>query len=268
MPEDFSQDPALKPLRDFGAATAIVLGSGLGALADAAQVEHAVDFSAVAGLPTSTVPGHRGRLIAARLASTPVLLAQGRVHLYEGHPPAAVAATVRALASCGVSQIILTNAAGSLNPKFHVGSWMAIADHLNLTALSPLTGSPHFVDLTAAYDPAWREEFALAAAQLGIPLHLGIYAGLPGPHYETPAEIRMLRALGADAVGMSTVLETIQARALGLRVAAFSCLTNAAAGLSGNALDHADVVATGQAAAAQMVALLSHTISNTPAADV
>jgi len=233
----------------------IVLGSGLAALADAVVVEREVAFAA-AGLPVSTVAGHAGKFIFGKLAQSPVLLMMGRVHLYEGHPPRMVTAGIRWMAQQGVRRLILTNAAGTLNPAFQPGSWMMISDHLNLTATSPLEG-PDFIDLTAAYDPAWRQEFRSAARASNMQLPEGVYAGLRGPHYETPAEIRMLRALGADAVGMSTVLETIQARSLGLPVAAFSCLTNWAAGISPTPLDHHEVLQAGNLAAQAMTGLLT-----------
>jgi purine-nucleoside phosphorylase len=234
--------------------TGIVLGSGLAPLADAVVVEREVSF-AEAGLPASTVPGHSGKFIFGKLANTPVLLMKGRVHLYEGHPPRDVTAGVRWMAEQGIQRLILTNAAGTLNPDFQPGSWMMFSDHLNLTGVSPLKGA-EFLDLSAAYDPAWREAFRKAALALAMPLHEGVYAGLRGPQYETPAEIRMLRVLGADAVGMSTVLETIQARSLGLPVVAFSCLTNWAAGISAAPLDHHEVLETGKQSAQAMIALL------------
>lgn len=234
--------------------TGIVLGSGLGPLADAVDVEREVSF-AEAGLPASTVPGHSGKFVFGKLAGAPVVLMKGRVHLYEGHAPRDVTAGVRWMAGQGIDRLILTNAAGTLNPDFQPGSWMMFSDHLNLTGASPLEGAD-FVDLSAAYDPAWRREFHTAAAELGMPLHEGVYAGLRGPQYETPAEIRMLRVLGADAVGMSTVLETIQARSLGLTVVAFSCLTNWAAGISAAPLDHHEVLETGKQSAQVMIGLL------------
>lgn len=242
--------------------TAIVLGSGLGPLAEAVVIEREVPF-ADAGLPASTVPGHAGRFVLGKLDGVPLWLMKGRVHLYEGHPPEAAAAGVRWLAAQGVKRLILTNAAGTLNPEFHPGTWMLLADHLNLTATTPLCGA-EFIDLSAAYHPAWRDQAHAAARELGITLHEGVYAGLRGPQYETPAEVRMLRTLGADAVGMSTVLETIQARALGLSVLGFSCLTNWAAGISPAALDHHDVLATGQQAAATMIRLLRRLLRETP----
>ncbi|MCX6876891.1 MAG: purine-nucleoside phosphorylase [Verrucomicrobia bacterium] len=235
--------------------TGIVLGSGLGLLAEAVEVRREVTFGK-AGLPTSGVPGHAGKFVFGMLGGAPVVLMHGRVHLYEGHSPRQVTAGVRWMAEQGIRHLILTNAAGSLNPHFAPGTWMMLADHLNLTASSPLQGA-EFVDLTDAYDPRWRAGFRAAAATQGMPLHEGVYAGLRGPHFETSAEIRMLRTLGADAVGMSTVLETTQARALGLRVAAFSCLTNWAAGMAAAALDHHAVLATGMHAAPAMLRLLT-----------
>lgn len=234
--------------------TGIVLGSGLGPLADAVRVTREVPF-AEAGLPPSSVPGHDGKFIFGTLDEAPVLLMKGRVHLYEGHPPHTVGAGVRWMAAQGITRLILTNAAGTLNGEFPPGQWMMLSDHLNLTGTSPLLGAD-FIDLTHAYDPAWRTAIRTAAADLGMPLHEGVYAGLRGPQYETPAEIRMLRTLGADAVGMSTVLETIQARSLRLPVVAFSCLTNWAAGITPAALDHHEVLETGKQAADAMIRLL------------
>jgi purine-nucleoside phosphorylase len=238
--------------------TGIVLGSGLGPLADAVAVEREVSF-ADAGLPASSVPGHRGRFVFGKMGVESVVLMQGRVHLYEGHAARDITRGIAWMAEHGIKRLVLTNAAGSLNPEFAPGNWMMISDHLNLTGTSPLEGAD-FIDMTAAYDRAWRREFADAARLLGMPLHQGIYAGLRGPQYETPAEVRMLRGLGADAVGMSTVLETIRARSLGLPVAAFSCLTNWAAGISTDPLDHHEVLETGKKAALAMMRLLEKVI--------
>lgn len=240
--------------------TGIVLGSGLGSLADAVDVEREVSF-AEAGLPVSTVPGHSGKFVFGKLAGAPVVLMKGRVHLYEGHAARDVTAGIRWLAEQGIERLILTNAAGTLNPDFQPGSWMMFSDHLNLTGTSPLEGAD-FVDLSAAYDPAWRMDFQKAADVLGMPLHEGVYAGLRGPQYETPAEIRMLRTLGADVVGMSTVLETIQARSLGLPVVAFSCLTNWAAGISPEPLDHHEVIEMGRNSAQAMIGLLGKVLGD------
>lgn len=222
------------------------------------MVEREVPF-AETGLPVSSVPGHAGKFVFGKLADTPVILMKGRVHLYEGHGPQQVTAGVRWMAEQGAERLILTNAAGTLNPDFAPGTWMMLNDHLNLTGISPLEGAD-FIDLSVAYDADWRATFREAAISSGMSLHEGVYAGLRGPQYETPAEIRMLHTLGADAVGMSTVLETIQARSLGLRVVAFSCLTNWAAGITGTALDHHEVLETGKLAAQAMIRLLTHVL--------
>jgi purine-nucleoside phosphorylase len=185
------------------------------------------------------------------------MMAQGRVHLYEGRTADEVTAAVRFMENIGVRKLLLTNAAGTLNTKFEPGSWMMLSDHLNLTGTSPLLGGPNFADMSTVYSPKLRARFAGAASAEGLVLHEGVYAGLLGPQYETPAEVRMLRLLGADAVGMSTVLEAIQARALGLQIAGFSCLTNWAAGLGTTALSHDEVIETGRTAAAQMLRILT-----------
>lgn len=236
----------------------MVLGSGLGLLADAVEVDREVAF-AEAGLPQSSVPGHAGKFVFGELAGLPVLLMKGRVHLYEGHSARVVTSGIRWMERQGIGGLVLTNAAGTLNPAFAPGTWMMLSDHLNLTGLSPLEG-PDFIDMSGAYDAAWREVFQAAAGASGMVLHAGVYAGLRGPQYETPAEVCMLRTLGADAVGMSTVLETLQARSLGLPVAAFSCLTNWAAGITAAALDHHEVLEVGNQAAAAMVALLRNAL--------
>ena len=249
-------DAALERLRDWGAETAVVLGSGLSCLTDGAAVERSLPYGDFPELVCPGVPGHIGRFVLAEVNGSRIIFAQGRVHLYEGHSVAAVTAGIRALASCGVQRVILTNAAGNVNPEFRPGSWMMIADHLNLTGTTPLLG-PKFVDMSESYSVAWRARFREAAKQLRMPLHEGVYAGVAGPQYETPAEVRMLRSLGADAIGMSTVLETIQARALGLEVAGFSCLTNWAAGINDAHLSHEAVLATGRSASADFSRLLT-----------
>jgi purine-nucleoside phosphorylase len=240
----------------------IVLGSGLGSLVDQLSVAGRLPFSQIAELPVSKVPGHAGQFVWGTFAGKRVLIAQGRVHLYEGHSAHDVTAGTRWMASCGVRRLILTNAAGTLNEAHAPGSWMMLSDHLNLTGTSPLLGGPNFIDMSEIYAKPLRERFAQEARAAGIPLHEGVYAGLLGPQYETPAEIRMLRHLGADAVGMSTVLEAIQARALGMEVAGFSCLTNWAAGISAVPLSHAEVLSTGKEAAEQFQRLLERTLES------
>ena len=253
---DLVSDDALRRLRDWGADTAIVLGSGLNALVDSSD-ENAVGYNEFPALPQTRVSGHAGRFVLGSAGERRVIYAQGRVHLYEGHSAAAITAGIRLLGEAGVKRLILTNAAGTTNSDFKPGSWMMIGDHLNLTGTTPLLGGPSFIDMTEVYSRAWRSQFASAARQLGMPLHHGVYAGLLGPQYETPAEVRMLRGLGADAVGMSTVLEAIQARALGIEVAGFSCLTNWAAGIGNAELSHQEVLETGQGAAEQFRRLLA-----------
>lgn len=240
--------------------TAIVLGSGLGAMAEAFGIEAEVPYGDVPGLSASTVPGHAGRFVLANHGGKPLLLAQGRRHLYEGLSAAEVTASIRFMHSVGVRRVVLTNAAGAIHPSFEVGGLMLITDHLNLQGTTPLLGGPHFHDMSEVYSLAWRERFLTAAASCGLKLHAGVYAALLGPQYETPAEIRMLRTLGADAVGMSTVPEAIQARALGMEVVGISMLTNWAAGLKPQTLHHSEVVAVGQAASGDLARLLKEVV--------
>jgi purine-nucleoside phosphorylase len=248
---------AIERIRGHGAQVAIVLGSGLGSLVKEPTPDRIIPYCEISGLPRSVVEGHTGRLVLDEIGGTRVVFAQGRVHLYEGYSAWEVTAGVRFLARAGVKRIILTNVAGSVNPDFAPGSWMTITDHLNLTGSTPLSGPAEFIDLTNAYSPAWRERFAAAARTNHLTLHEGIYAGVIGPQYETPAEVKMLRSLGADAVGMSTVCETIQARTLGLEVAGFSCLTNWAAGMDAHSLAHDQVLAAGATAGEEFARLLS-----------
>jgi len=248
---------SLDRLRESRAQTAIILGSGLNSLVSESADDKIASYSEFSEIPRPSVPGHLGRFVLGNIGKTPVVFAQGRVHLYEGHSARDVGAIVRILAEAGIKQLIITNAAGSLNPKFKPGEWMMISDHINLTGTSPLLGSAEFVDMSEAYSLRVRERFGAAARKIGMTLHQGVYAGLVGPQYETPAEVRMLQKLGADAIGMSTVLEVIQARVLGFEVAGFSCLTNLAAGLSQEKLSHDEVLETGQRAAADFLRLLS-----------
>lgn len=257
-------DGALERLRGWGADTAIILGSGLNALVHEAAAEDTISYSEFSELPKTSVPGHAGRFVRGNANGRSVVYAQGRVHLYEGHSARDVTAGVRILAAAGIRRLILTNAAGAANEIFAPGSWMMIADHINLTGTTPLLGRGEFVDMTEAYSREWRAEFARSAKSLGMVLHEGVYAGLLGPQYETPAEVRMLRRLGADAIGMSTVLEVIQARALGLEVAAFSCLTNWAAGIGTGSLSHNEVLEMGKAAAGTFSRLLKACLAPGP----
>jgi purine-nucleoside phosphorylase len=246
----------LQRLRDWRAEFAIILGSGLGSIVPSTKTGNEIAYSEFGDLPRTSVPGHAGRFVLGEINNVHVIFAQGRVHLYEGFSARDLTAGVRVLADAGVKNLIVTNAAGSANPKFAPGAWMMITDHINLTGTSPLLGAPDFIDLSDAYSPQLRERFVGAAGKIDTVLHEGVYAGLLGPQYETPAEVRMLQKLGADAIGMSTVLEVIQARALGLEVAGFSCLTNLAAGISGKKLSHDEVLETGKSAAADFARLL------------
>ncbi len=243
-------------VREYGAEVAIVLGSGLSSLVKNPPFEQTIPYQEITDLPRSSVKGHVGRFVFGGLGQSRVIFAQGRVHLYEGYSAREITAGVRFLARAGIKRLILTNAAGAVNPDFSLGSWMMLTDQLNLSGASPLAGGEDFIDMTDAYSPAWRAQFAAVAKNQNVLLHEGVYAGVLGPQYETPAEVKMLRTLGADAVGMSTICEAIQARALGLEVAGFSCLTNWAAGLSGSPLSHGEVLNTGATAAEALRQLL------------
>jgi len=242
-------------------AVGVILGSGLGGFAELLEGAEICDYSAIGGLPVSKVTGHAGRLHLGQLGGVGVAVAQGRVHLYEGWTAREVAAVIRLFHELGVRSVVLTNAAGIVNANLKPGRWMLISDHLNLTRQSPLTGSPQFIDQTEVYSKELRELLRAESLELsGTRLSEGIYAWVNGPEYETPAEIWMLRTLGADAVGMSTVPESIQARALGMRVVALSCLTNYGAGLSAHPLNHEEVIEVGKAAAGELFALLQSAI--------
>ncbi|HYJ05203.1 MAG TPA: purine-nucleoside phosphorylase [Chthoniobacterales bacterium] len=249
---------ALERLCGWDAEVGIVLGSGLDTLVPESM--DSVAYSDFPELPTPSVAGHAGRFVLGRIGSTRVVFAQGRVHLYEGHSARQVTAGIRTLAATGIKRLILTNAAGLVNESFAPGAWMMITDQLNLTGTTPLLGSAEFVDLTEIYSKKWRVEFARAAKAQSMAFYEGVYAGCLGPQYETPAEVRMLRHLGADAIGMSTVLEAIQARALGLEIAGFSCLTNWAAGMADGNLSHSEVLGTGRKAAKELERLLHVTL--------
>ncbi|OBK45426.1 purine-nucleoside phosphorylase [Mycobacterium sp. 1081908.1] len=236
---------------------AIVLGSGWRpAVAALGPPTVTLAQAELPGFAPPTAVGHTGELLSVRIGAHRVLVLVGRVHAYEGHDLCHVVHAVRAACAAGVRTVVLTNAAGALRPELAVGQPVLISDHLNLTARSPLVG-PQFVDLTDAYSPRLRELARLADPELAE----GVYAGLPGPNYETPAEIRALRVLGADLVGMSTVHETIAARAAGAEVLGVSLVTNPAAGLSGEPLSHAEVLAAGTASASRMGALLADVIA-------
>lgn len=227
----------------------LILGSGLGGLTKAIEGSVRIPFGEIPGFPEATVVGHDGALIVGTLGGRQVAALSGRFHMYEGHSAALAAFPVRVLRALGARELFVSNAAGGISPKLAVGDLMMISDHLNLMGANPLVGplqpgEVRFPDMTDAYDPGLRRALRTTAEKLGIKLREGVYAGVLGPSYETPVEVKMLRTLGADAVGMSTVPEVILARALGMRVAGVSCITNAAAGGTGAALSHAEVLET------------------------
>jgi xanthosine phosphorylase len=242
---------------------AIVLGSGLGAVADAVTGAEIVDYTELPGFPQPTVEGHGGQAVLGHIGDVPVVVLQGRAHLYEGVDVELMRAPVRAVRAAGAEILVLTNAAGSLRPDVGPGALMAIADHINLSGVNVLTGAndqqagPRFPSLRDAYDPQLRAALHTAAGELGIALTDGVYLAVAGPSFETPAEIRAFATLGADAVGMSTVHETIVARHCGLRVAAVSAITNLAEGLSAEPLSHEQTLREGRRAAGDLARLIS-----------
>lgn len=242
---------------------AMVLGSGFNHVLRELEADAEILYAKLPGFPKPTVAGHDGKLCVGKLGGTPVLVLSGRAHFYEGHPMERVTFAVRALADCGVRDLLLTNAAGGLNKKFRAGDFMVLTDHINFMGENPLRGPcaaslPRFVDLTRTYDPDLWELLQQSAKQVGVRLHSGVYLAVSGPSYETPAEIRAFARLGSDAVGMSTVPEAIVARQCGLRVAGLSCITNLAAGISRAPLSHEEVLQTGERVKTQAAALLKN----------
>lgn len=245
----------------------IVLGSGLGPFAEDVEDAVVLSYGELAGFPVPGVGGHAGRLLLGTVSGTPVAVLHGRAHLYESGRADAMKTPVRTLAALGCETLVLTNAAGSLRREMGPGSVMAIADHISLTGVSPLFGEPgddRFVSLVDAYDPHLRARLQSTASRIGLTLHEGVYAWFCGPHFETPAEIRAAAVLGADAVGMSTVPETILARHAGLRVAALSIVTNLAAGMSDTGISHAQTLSVASAAADDMRRLLKAFLKGWP----
>ena len=255
-------EAAVRARSDLVPRIGIVLGSGLGGLADDVEEAVAIPFGDLPGWPAATAPGHVGRLLLGNLGRTPVVMLQGRFHVYEGNDPGLVVEPVLLFGRLGARIVLLTNAAGGIDPAFGPGTLMVIADHLNLTGRTPLLGpnadaiGPRFQDLTDAWSPRLRTALRAAGAAEGVELTEGIYAGLLGPQYETPAEVRMLRTLGADAVGMSTVLECIAARWAGLEVCGVSLVTNAGAGYTGEPLTHEEVLASGAEAGPRLARVI------------
>lgn len=237
----------------------LVLGSGLGPLASKLEGARSISYDKIPGMPTTSVPGHSGRLSLGGLGGVVTACLEGRVHLYEGREPEDVVFGVRLLAALGCEIVLLTNAAGGTTQRLAPGSLMLIRDHINLTGRNPLVGWAHpaeFIDMSDAYDPALAELARVAATEQNLALAEGIYAGLTGPTYETKAEVAYLERIGADAVGMSTVLETIALRERRVRVIALSCITNLAAGVPGAVLDHEHVQQVAKQAAASMESLI------------
>ena len=231
---------------------ALVLGSGLGGFADEFSEAVAIPYGEIPGFVTSTAEGHAGRLVIGKVGAVPVIAMPGRVHFYEGYSLEEVTFPIRVFKLLGIKRLVLTNAAGGIDTELIQGALMVISDHLNLMGVNPLRGpnderfGPRFPDMSEAYSRALQEKAVEEAHALGIELRRGIYAALAGPCYETPAEIHMVRACGADAVGMSTVPETIVARQMGIEVLGISCITNMAAGISDEPINHAEVMETGR----------------------
>jgi purine-nucleoside phosphorylase len=244
----------------------LVLGSGLGAFADSLEEAVPVPYAEIPRFPVSTVAGHAGALVVGRSRGVPVAVLKGRAHFYEGYHLDEVVFPVRVLGRLGVRTLVVTNAAGAINPAFAPGDLMVLEDHINLLG-NPLRGpndealGPRFPDMTEAYDRGLRDAAVEACRAAGARGHRGVYVSIPGPSYETPAEIRMLRTMGADAVGMSTVPEVIAARHLGMRVVGLSCLTNMAAGVQDRKLDHRDVLATGERVKAALLEVLARLVT-------
>jgi len=260
-------DSIRRTIGDIQPVAGIILGSGLGGLARRIANPVEIPFARVPGFPTATVVGHAGKLVAGALGGRPVVTLAGRFHMYEGHRAALAGFPVRVLHALGVRTLFVSNAAGGIRRSFRPGDLMLIRDHLNLMFRSPLIGALEpgdirFPDMSAPYDGALAQQLRDTASALGIPLVEGVYGGLLGPSYETPAEVRMLGVLGADAVGMSTVPEVIVARALGMRVAGISCITNLASGISPHPLSHAEVIETTNVVAERFESLVERWVSN------
>lgn len=247
---------------------AVVLGSGLGAFADSLDNSVSIPYDEIPGWPPSTAVGHAGKLVLGEVGGIPVAVLAGRAHLYEGYTAQQAVYGIRALRGIGVESLVLTNAAGGINPGYGPGQLVLISDHINLQGQTPLTGpnddtlGPRFPDMSEAYSKQFREVARQAGKAMGLDLPEGVYAALPGPSYETPAEIRYLRVIGADLVGMSTVPETIAANHMGMRVLGISCVTNFAAGVTGQKLDHQEVMATGELIRDTMIGLLQRVVKD------
>jgi purine-nucleoside phosphorylase len=241
---------------------AVVLGSGLGGFADNLASATRIPYEKIAGFPRATAEGHAGRLVIGKMDSVEVAVMQGRAHLYEGYSAKEIAFPMRVFRRLGIRAAILTNAAGGIHPSYGPGALVLIRDHINLQGANPLTGpnderfGPRFPDMSQAYSEEYRAVASAEAKTLGLEIQQGVYAALPGPSYETSAEIRYLKSIGGDLVGMSTVPEVIAARHMGMQVLAISCVTNMAAGIAGRAIDHKEVLAAGGRVESRLSALL------------
>ena len=264
-------EAAVRERTGLVALVGLVLGSGLGGLADALEVDVAIPFADLPGWPAATAPGHAGRLLLGGLDGVPAIMLQGRLHLYEGNAPGLVVQPVLLMGRLGARAVVLTNAAGGVNPGYGAGTLMVIRDHLNLTGQTPLLGQnadtlgARFPDLTSAWSPRLRAALLAAGRAEDIPLEEGVYAGLLGPAFETPAEVRMLGTLGADAVGMSTVLEAIAARWAGIEICGVSLVTNPGAGYTAQPLTHEEVLAEAAIAGPRLASVLRRFVRELPA---
>lgn len=253
---------------DFKPEVALILGSGLGDYADEIQIETTIDYTDIEGFPTSTVVGHKGRFVFGYVKNVPVVIMQGRVHYYEGYPMTDVVLPTRLMGMMGAKKLVLTNAAGGANPDFKPGDFMLITDHITTGIPSPLIGKNldqlgvRFPDMSEVYSVRMRNIIKAEAEKLGIGLQEGVYVQFTGPAYETPAEVRLARAWGGDAVGMSTACEALAAKHMGLEVCGISCITNMAAGLSTEKLDHKEVQETADRVAVQFKQLVTEVVSN------
>lgn len=258
---------AIREKTEFVPHTALILGSGLGGFGDRIQLEAMVEYGDIPGFPTSTVPGHQGRFLFGYVDREPVVVMQGRVHFYEGYSMEDVVLPTRVMAQLGAKRLILTNAAGGIGSQLQAGDLMLLTDHISTFVPSPLIGpnedqlGPRFPDMTQVYSARLREKALATGEKLGIPLKQGVYLQTTGPQYETPAEIRMFKALGADAVGMSTTCEAMVARHMGMEVCGISCVTNLAAGLSDKALSHEEVQETADRVAQRFQSLVWELLS-------
>lgn len=241
---------SIRKKTDFQPEAALILGSGLGDYADGIRIVETVDYSEIEGFPVSTVKGHKGRFVFGYVGEVPVVIMQGRVHYYEGYPMTDVVLPTRLMGMMGAKKLILTNAAGGINENFRPGDFMMLTDHIAVGVPSPLIGpnleelGPRFPDMSEVYSKRIQEVIRSSAKECGVDLKEGVYVQLTGPNYETPAEVRMCRIWGGDAVGMSTACEAMAARHMGMEIGGISCITNLAAGMSKEKLDHKEVQET------------------------